>query len=130
MEQLKVVQHNVLNWRERRYGLTATYLQLDADVILLNSHGVPHDDPFKIHGFTIYKTNHANTHTDGTAIAIRSSIKHKLLDIFISDTLAIEIDTLTGPSSLSTLYQPPARNYPRFYYALQKARPSLHDCRP
>lgn len=50
-------------------------------------------------------------HTDGSATVIRASINHKLLSLFISDTLAVEIDSLTDPFILSTLYQPPARNY-------------------
>lgn len=98
------MQHNVLNWRDRRYHLTETYKTLNADVILINSHGVPEDIPLKIYGFTVYKRNHTNSPTDGTAIAVRHNITHRLLDDFISDTLAVEIDTATGKILIATLY--------------------------
>ena len=65
----------------------------------------------KIHGYHVHRRNTANTHTDGTAIAIRHNINYKLLDDFISDTLAIEVETTTGKIIIATLYQPPTRDF-------------------
>lgn len=59
----------------------------------------------------MHRKNHTNTPSDGTAIAIKHSFKYKLHDDFISDSLAIELDTNTGKIMLATLYQPPTRNY-------------------
>lgn len=50
--------------------------------------------------------NYTNTHTDGTARAIKHSIKHKTYDDFISDALAVEIESNTGNILIATLYQP------------------------
>ena len=125
-EIIRIVQHNVLNWRERRYQLTDVYKSLDADVILINSHGVPNDTPLKIHGYNVYKRNFSNTPSDGTAIAVKHSVSHRLLDDFISDTLAIELDTNTGKILLATLYQPPTRNYlpiPDFFTLFRRQTP-------
>lgn len=108
----------MLNWRKRRFGLINTYLSLNPDLILINSHGVHNDQPLKIHGYTTYRKNYTNTHTDGTAIAIKHTIKHKLFDDFTSDTLALETETNTGKILIATLYQPPARQFipiPDFY---------------
>lgn len=65
----------------------------------------------KIYGYTIHRKKHTNTHTDGTAIAIKYNIKHKVFDDFISDTIAVEVETNTGNILIATLYQPPARQY-------------------
>ena len=65
----------------------------------------------KIHGYTVHRRNTTNTNSDGTAIAVKHNIQHKLIDDFISDTLAVEIETHTGKVVIATLYQPPARNY-------------------
>lgn len=111
MEEIKIIQHNVLNWKERRFGLIHTYKSLNADIILINSHGVPDNKPLKIHGYTVHKKNNTNTHTDGTAIAIKHNIKYKLYDDYLSDMLAIEIESNTGNILISTLYQPPARQF-------------------
>lgn len=111
MEQLTIIQHNILNWRERRFGLIHTYKQHNADIILINSHGTPNNEHMKIHGYTVHRRNTTNTHTDGTAIAVKKNISHKLMDDFISDILAIEVNTLTGKIIIAPLYQPPARNY-------------------
>lgn len=106
-----MVQHNVLNWRNRRIGLSNIYRNIDPDIILINSHGVPENEPLHIPMYRIHKKNSTNTHTDGTAIAVKHNIPHKILDHFISDMLAIEIDTTTGKLIIATLYQPPARPY-------------------
>lgn len=105
------MQHNVLHWRNRRLGLSNIYRNIDPDIILINSHGVPHNEPLQIPRYKIHRKNTTNTHTDGTAIAVKHNIPHKILDDFISDMLAIEIDTTTGKLIIATLYQPPARPY-------------------
>ncbi len=42
---------------------------------------------------------------------IKRNIRYKIMDDFISDLLAIEIQTTTGNIIISTLYQPLARQY-------------------
>ena len=72
------VAHNVLNWRGRRLGLTNIYRNLDADVILLNSHGTPEHEPPKIPGYRTHTKNYTNRPQDGTAIAVKNSITQDL----------------------------------------------------
>lgn len=106
-----MIQHNVLHWRDRRIGLSNIYRNIDPDIILINSHGIPENEPIHIPRYRIHRKNTTNTHTDGTAIAVKHDIPHKILDHFISDMLAIEINTATGKLIIATLYQPPARPY-------------------
>lgn len=109
-DTIKVLQHNVLHWRTRKFDLTNTYKHLDPDIILINSHGLKNSEPFKIHGYITHKKNSSNTHTDGTAIAIKQELKYRIIDFF-ADILAAEIKTSTGKIMIATLYQPPSRDY-------------------
>ena len=111
MYSLTVVQHNVLSWVSRKFDLSNTYRQLDADIILINSHGLRDDNRLKIPGYRTYQTNVANAVNDGVAIAVKSSIRHKVEDGFLSETLAIETDTNDGPILIATSYLPPRRPY-------------------
>ncbi len=57
-----------------------------------------------------------NTHysanlSDGSAIGIKYNIGHKLFDDFITDVLAIEIETSLGPIQIATTYLPPRRPF-------------------
>lgn len=105
------MQHNVLSWRGRQYELTKIYSTQGPDVILLNSNGIKDSDSLKIYGYIVHRKNQTDSPHYGTAIAIKHNISYKLLDDFISDTLAVEIDTTTGKIIIFTLYQPPARQY-------------------
>lgn len=54
MDDITVIQHNVLNWKERRHGLTQIYNKYNPDVILLNSHCVKETEPLKTFGYSFY----------------------------------------------------------------------------
>lgn len=101
----------MLHWRDRRRGLLNTYTAIDPDIILINSHGLPDNETLHIPQYRVHRKNSSNTHTDGTAIAVKHNTPHRIIDTFISDTLAVEIDTTTGKIIIATLYQPPARPY-------------------
>lgn len=49
--------------------------------------------------------------SDGSAIAVQHSVKHKLYDDFDTDFLAVEIDTSLGPIIIATTYLPPRRPF-------------------
>ena len=60
MAQLRVIQHNVLSWENRNYELINTYRCYDADILLLNSHGLSDDKRLKISGFRVYQQNYSS----------------------------------------------------------------------
>lgn len=111
LNTLKVIQHNVQHWKTRKTTLSNIYRHFDPDVILINSHCIPDTYIMRIPSYNIIKKNTLNNPADGTAIAVKRNIKYKILDDFISDLIAIEIETTTGKIILATLYQPPARNF-------------------
>lgn len=126
MPRIRVIQHNVLHWDTRKFDLSNTYRQFDPDVVLINSHGLRDETRLKIPGFRIYQQNISNEINDGVAIAIKSHTRHKVHDDFLSETLAIEIETIDGPLLIATSYLPPRRPYlphPDFLRLLRRQTP-------
>ena len=111
ISSLTIVQHNVLSWKSNKNSLIDNYLKVSPDIILINSHGLKSTEHLKIPGFKTYKINYTESHADGSAIAIKYNIPHKLFDDFDTDVLAVEIPTNLGPVIISTLYLPPRRPY-------------------
>ena len=128
MTRLRIVQHNVLHWDRRKYDLSNTYRQLDPDIILINSHGLPNDARLTIPGYRVHLTNLSNEQHDGVAIAVKSRLRHRVDDDFISETLAVELDTSDGPVAVATSYLPPRRPYlphPDFLRLFRRRLPLL-----
>lgn len=78
---------------------------------MINSTGITNNSLFKLFTYKTYHKHFAQENHAGIAIAVRYSIKHKLIDNFIDDTLAIQVDTEIGPIIIATAYIPPRRNY-------------------
>ena len=110
VNRIKIIQHNVLQWRNRKQELYNLYRTLDPDILLLNSHGVKDEENMKIFGYSIHQKNITGAN-DGAAIAIKEGIRHKVIDGMIDSTVAIEIETARGPIILATMYCPPRRPY-------------------
>ena len=125
---LKIIQHNVLNWRTNKQSLITNYLEVKPEIILLNSHGLKSNESLKIPGYTCYKVNSEESLSDGSAIAVKHKLKHKLIDDFETDFLAIEIHTTQGPLVIATTYLPPRRPYlpfPDVYRLINNNTPTL-----
>lgn len=111
MNGVKIIQHNVRNWKSYKITLSNQYNNLDADIILINSHCNVDNEPFKIFNYNTFQCNKNNENHAGAAIAIKKSIKFKLHDDFNTDLLAVTIETLQGPLTVGTAYIPPRQNY-------------------
>ena len=112
LSTMKIIQQNVLKWTfSRRNELTNYYMKMDPDIILLNSTGLRGSERIKIFNYNVYQRNVEEEEHAGIAIAVKRGIKHQLLDNFRDDMLAIELETRKGPIIISTLYQPPRRDY-------------------
>ena len=112
MEQIKVIQHNILNLTfNRKNELFNQYAKENPDIILLNSTCKKTEEKIKWYTYKVYQRNYANEDHAGVAICVKHNIKHKLIDDFIQDTLAIELETNRGPVVLATIYTPPRRRY-------------------
>lgn len=111
METLTIIQQNVQYWPTRKFNLTNTYLKLNPDIVLINSHGITDNMPIKIQGYQSYTINKLNEIHDGIAILIKNNIKHTIQDEFITNVLQVTIETTLGKISLATTYLPPRRPY-------------------
>uniref|UniRef100_A0A0P4W158 Reverse transcriptase domain-containing protein n=1 Tax=Scylla olivacea TaxID=85551 RepID=A0A0P4W158_SCYOL len=111
MRRIRVIQHNVLTWDTRKFDLINTYRQFDPDIVLINSHGLKDEKRLKIPGFRTYQQNFSNEQMDGVAIAIRKTIRHRIEDDFLSETLAVVIESPDGPLTIATSYLPPRRPF-------------------
>ena len=110
--RLKILQHNVLHWDTRKYELYNTYRHIDPEIILLNSHGKKDEEKIILYGYTVHQINITGEGADGAAIAVKTNIKHKLLDQgLMESSLAIQMSTDHGSIIIATIYQPPRRNY-------------------
>ncbi len=89
--KLTIIQHNVPNWNTNKHSLINYYLQVSPEITLINSHGVKSEDYHKIPGYKIYKINTSEALADGSAIAVKSNVAHKLYDDFDKAVLAIEV---------------------------------------
>lgn len=112
MNRLKIIQHNTLSWtQERKNELSDLYRESNPDIILLNSHSRKSPANIKIYPYTTYQSNKLNELNDGVAIAIKSNIKHTIIDNFDEEFIAVEIETSLGPIIIGTCYLPPRRPY-------------------
>ena len=108
----KIICHNVRAWTwDRRQELTNYYNKENADIVLLNSTGIRDPGRIKLFTYNVYKRNINNEDHAGIAIAVKQNIRHRILDDFQDDILAIEVYTPRGPIIIATYYQPPRRNY-------------------
>ena len=105
---LKIIQQNVVKWTPSRRNELSNYFQKEeADVILLNAIGLPNTERIKIFQYNTYQKNNEGTEHAGIAIAIKNNIKHRILDDFAGDVLAIRLETSRGPLNIVTTYVPP-----------------------
>lgn len=81
------------------------------DILLISETHFTDRSHFKIPNYTLYFTNHPdNTAHGGSAVLIKSSIKHHELPKFQTDYLqatSIVVEDWTGPLTISAVYCPP-----------------------
>ena len=111
MNNLLIVQHNILNWNTNKDSVTYNFLQVNPDVILINSHGLKSNQTLNIPGYKIHKINSSETTYDGSAIAIKINTSHEIYDDFLTDVLAMQIETSLDPIIIATTYLPSRRPY-------------------
>ena len=122
MDQLIIIQHNVCTWSTKRHELYNIYRTLDPDIILLNDTGVLHNERLKLHHYTVYTSNKENRLHRGTAIAIKSTIPHTIIDDFETDLLGINVETRQGTITVGTDYVSPRSTYLDYADYLQLLR--------
>ena len=109
---LQVIYQNVHGWENKANLLRRTFSTLNADVILLADTGLKNNNKLKFHPYISYQHSSTGGFHAGVGIFIKKSIQHSLVKRkFSHDTIAVYIETTTGPIILATNYHPPSRNY-------------------
>ena len=124
--KLKIIQHNVNSWKTNKINLINIYNQENPDVILINGHGINEDENLKIYNYIVYHSNKRNERFNGTAIAVKQSINHRINDNYHSDLLSVQIITNLGTVEIATNYIPPRvgyLNYADFHKLLSQNHP-------
>lgn len=111
MESIKIIQHKEGHWKTNKNNLIQNYRHLDPDTLLLNSHGLKDEETLRIQGYKTHKINRSRDLLDGSAILVKQYISYNLTENFITDMLAIQVDTIKGPINIATTYLPPRRPY-------------------
>ena len=115
MDSLKIVQQNVQSWSDLKVQeLSNLYFSLDPDIILINDTGIPDTKRIKLFSYRVYQRNTSGERASGIAIAVRSTLEHRIIDELNGDVLGVRIETSRGPVIVATTYLPPRRNeWPR-----------------
>ena len=122
---LKIVQHNVRGWWNKRFELYNTYRQLNPDLILLNETG---QSSIRLPGYKTYtsvKEGKNKRSGYGTAIAIKEHLVHLHMDDFDTDMIAVKIFTPDGPIIIATDYIPPTHGFIHYPDYLKLFRPGI-----
>ena len=109
---LKIIYQNINGWTSRSNEHKYALNKYNPDIILIADTGLTSDKPLKFFPYTVYKHNTHSKHS-GVAILIKPNIEHILVKHkFEHDTLAIQVETLSGPIIIAVNYTPPSRGYP------------------
>ena len=106
---LKILQANVQHQQTNKISFYNNIGSEDPDILLLNEHRVRENGKIKIYGYKTEWKNLNNQARDGAAIAIKSKIKHRIINNLSNNTVACKIHTNMGPVIITTAYIPPRR---------------------
>lgn len=127
MLNVKIIQHNVRNWKKDKYALNNIYQKEDPEIILINSHGMKNNETIKIYNYEVYSRNGLNEHSSGISIAIKRGIQYKINESYESDFLSVTLETTLGPIAIATAYVPfriGFIHYPDFYKFFKQKIPA------
>ena len=109
---LKIIFQNINGWSSRSQEHKYALNKYNPDIILIADTGLTSVQPLKFFPYIVYKHNTQGLHS-GVAILIKPNIQHKLVKHkFEHDTIAIQVETLSGPVIIAVNYSPPSRGYP------------------
>lgn len=129
MIRLRVLQHNVVTWDRLRFDLNNTYRQFDPVILLLSSHGLTDDARIKVLGCRVHQRNASSEPSDRVAIAVRCRLYCRVEDSFLSETLAVAVDTFDNSPGGRHVLSPALTTFspsPR----LPQAPPQTHSGAP
>lgn len=112
ISSLRIIFQNVNGWELNKILHKQFFSKYNPDIILINDTGINQEQIIKFYPYICYHTNNENVHS-GAAIFVKPNIEHKRINPkkFHHDTVAITVETKTGPIIIATNYHPPRRDY-------------------
>ena len=80
MNTLTIIQHNINGWKNKSFQLYNIYRQINPDIILLNHTGAIDNEKVHLQHYHTYSKNTNNARNKGTAIAVKSTIEHQIIE--------------------------------------------------
>lgn len=111
---IKILQHNVRNWKTHKCDFYNIYRNEDPDIILINEHELRIAETMNMFNYNVHHSNKSNEYNDGVAVAVRKNITYKLIDNFTDEVIAIRIHTPLGEIIIGTVYLPLRRRLFKF----------------
>ena len=113
---IKVAYQNVNGWKNKVNDIRRSFLNLDLDVFLVAHTGLldtgEKQELLRMNPYTCYQHNPTGNFYAGVGICVKKNIKHKrVTHKFHHDTIAVQIETPTGPIILATNYHRPDLGY-------------------
>lgn len=110
---LKIIFRNAQSINNlTKQNLIELFLESEkADILLLAETFLKPNIPFQMRNFKVYRNDRVHQGHGGVAIAIRSTIKHKLVSPIITkhiETMSIVIEVNNNPLKISVAYSPRA----------------------
>ena len=106
--RLKIIQHNINGWKDKRIALSNSYRILDPDVVLMNDSGLADDWRVKMFNYNILQSNKSGELHDGCIIAIKKRLKFtKIEKRWDCEILAVRMETERGDLVIATGYLAP-----------------------
>ena len=109
---LKIIFQNVNGWETNKILHKQFFLKYNPDIIIINDTGITQEQIIKFYPYICYHIN-SEKESSGAAIFIKQNINHTRIDPkkFHHDTVAVSVETKTGPIIIATNYHPPRRDY-------------------
>lgn len=109
----QILAWNANGLKRQRLQLAEVASRHDLDIILVSETHLRAADQPKIANYTLYKTDREDRNGGGTAVYVKSSLKHYPVTVGVTDNLevtAVELETAnSGTIRISSVYQPPSR---------------------
>ena len=104
---LKIIFQNVNGWETNKILHKQFFLKYNPDIIIINDTGISQEQIIKFYPYKCYHSNSEKEHS-GAAIFIKQNISHTRIDPkkFHHDTVAVSVETKTGPIIIATNYHP------------------------
>lgn len=128
LNRITMLQHNIHRWNDHKNSLIKTYKTLNPGNLLLHSQMNTKHRNISIPGYTTCLKNTTGEMHDGSAALIKTRIKHKIKGDYLTNTLEIKLETLTGITPVNQITVPPCHSHANIVSSCHSRVTSQNHC--